>query len=213
MADSRVAPTRMNLLRARAQLGRVRLGAGLVRRKREALVAHLFRIARPAIDARRAIEAAVDDAYPVLHEALAVQGRDGLRTLGWPERRVQVEVRPALIWGESVADIRLTAPLRRTLDARGMAPASTGPAAAEVAHRFEALADLLLDAAPQEMRVARLAAAVAQTSRQLNVLEHRMEPALLGQVATIRRSLEEREREERLALRHLQRKREKAARG
>jgi H(+)-transporting ATP synthase subunit D len=197
----------MELLRARAQLGRVRTGATLVRRKREALVAHLFRLARPAIDARAAIEHAVTEAYPVLHEALAVQGHHGLRALGWPGRKVEVEVTPAQIWGEVVADIRVTAPLRRTLDARGMAPASTGPAAAEAAFRFEKLAELLLEAAPQEMRVARLAAAVAQTSRQLNVLERRVEPALVTQVATIRRALEEREREERLALKHLQRKR------
>lgn len=207
MADGRVATTRMELLRARAQLGRVRTGAALVRRKREALVAHLFRLARPAIDARAAIERAVTEAFPVLHEALAVQGHDGLRALGWPGRKVEVEVTPAQIWGEIVADIRVTSPLRRTLDARGMAPGSTGPAAAEAAQRFEQLAELLLEAAPQEMRVARLAAAVAQTSRQLNVLERRVEPALMAQVATIRRALEEREREERLALKHLQRKR------
>ena len=207
MADGRVATTRMELLRARAQLRRVRTGATLVRRKREALVAHLFKLARPAIDARAAIERAVNEAYPVLHEALAVHGHDGLRALGWPSRKVEVEVTPAQIWGEVVADIRVASPIRRTLDARGMAPASTGPAAAEAAHRFEQLAELLLEAAPQEMRVSRLAAAVAQTSRQLNVLERRVEPALLSQVAAIRRSLEEREREERLALKHLQRKR------
>ena len=41
----------MNLVRARRELDRVKRGIGLTRRKREALVAELFRLARPAVDA------------------------------------------------------------------------------------------------------------------------------------------------------------------
>ena len=55
MNTVRLVATRSTLLRARAQLGRVRRGADAVNRKRQALVSHLFRIARPAIDARTEI--------------------------------------------------------------------------------------------------------------------------------------------------------------
>jgi V/A-type H+/Na+-transporting ATPase subunit D len=208
MSDGRrrVAATRSSLLRARAQLAQVRKGAHIIRRKREALVAQLFSLARPAVDAREVIQASVNDAYAALGSALAVNGLDGLRALAQPVQPVSVELHPAHIWGVSVADITRAGTMRRTLDARGTAPGSTGPAAAEAATRFEKLADLLLDAASREMRVARLATAVAQTSQQLHVLEQRLETALRHEVVTIRRTLEEREREEHIALKHLQRR-------
>ena len=51
----RTSPTRMNLLRAARRLGQVTRGVGLLRRKREALVTELFKLARPAADARALI--------------------------------------------------------------------------------------------------------------------------------------------------------------
>jgi V/A-type H+-transporting ATPase subunit D len=66
---------------------------------------------------------------------------------------------------------------------------------------FEQLAELLLNAAPREMLLQRLGQARAQTSRQVNTLERRVAPALASRVAAIRRTLEEREREEHARLR------------
>ena len=145
----------------------------------------------PAISSREAIEQKAEDAYAALSGALAVHGRDGLRAIAWPERHITVEVRPAQIWGVAVADIALAEPLRRTLDARGTPPGSTGPSATAAAARFEALAELLIAAAPNELRVNRLADAVAQTSHQLHVLERDVEPKLQDRIARLARTLEE----------------------
>jgi V/A-type H+-transporting ATPase subunit D len=206
-AAGRMAPTRMNLLRASRRLDRVRRGVALLRRKREALVSELFKLARPAADARVRIDGETRRAYPALLRALAIRGRAALRQLGWPGRDVEVEMEPGSVWGIAVSRIVRRPPLARTLAARGTAPGSTGPAAAETAARFEALTDLLLEAAPQEMLLRRLGQALAQTSRQVNTLEQRLAPGLEGQMNDVRRALEEREREERLRLRHLLRRR------
>lgn len=205
--QARIAATRSNLLRARSQLYRVRKGADIVRKKRHALVSHLFRLARPAADSRTEIARQVSLAYPRLLEALAVNGRDGLRAIAGPPRHIEVDIQPAHVWGVQVADIEPIAPLRRTLDARGTPPGSTGPAAQSAADAFEALAELLVKAAPNELRVARLAEAVSLTSRQLQVLEERVQPDLVSRISAVRRTLEEREREEHLLLKHLQRRR------
>ena len=87
------APTRQNLLRSRRRLERVNKGVGLLRRKREALVAELFRIARPAADQRVSIADRAARAYPALLAALADQGAAGLRVIGWPSRELRVEIR------------------------------------------------------------------------------------------------------------------------
>jgi len=85
--------------------------------------------------------------------------------------------------------------------------ALTGPAAEETASRFETLIDLLLQAAPHELLMRRLGEALSQTSRQVNTLERRVSPGLEHQIATTRRTLDEREREEHLRLRHLLKRR------
>jgi V/A-type H+-transporting ATPase subunit D len=204
----RTSPTRLNLLRAARRLGRVTRGVGLLRRKREALVTELFKLARPAADARAQIAEAGTRAYPLLLAALAAHGRAGLRALAWPERALQVEVEGGSVWGITVSRIAVRPVLLRTLAARATTPGLTGPAAAAAATAFERLADLLLEAAPREMVIRRLGAALAQTSRQVNTLERRLAPALHGTVTAIRRALDEREREERLRL-----KRMKSSRG
>jgi V/A-type H+-transporting ATPase subunit D len=195
----------MNLLRAARRLDRVRKGVQLLRRKREALVTELFRLARPAADAREQIDARTRRAYPALLRALSVHGRTGLRVLGWPGREVTAELEAGSVWGIPIARLVGRTPLSRTVSARGTAPGSTGPAAVTAAAEFEALADLLLDAAPREMLLRRLGEALAQTSRQVNTLERRLVPGLEGQIGGVRRALEEREREEHLRLKRFAR--------
>jgi vacuolar-type H+-ATPase subunit D/Vma8 len=97
------------------------------------------------------------------------------------------------------------------LDARGIAPASAGPATSETAHRFEALTELLIDAAAAEQRIRRIGDAVAQQTRHLRTLEQRLTPELEGQIAVVQATLQEREREEYLRLKHLQQRSKRRA--
>jgi V/A-type H+/Na+-transporting ATPase subunit D len=206
VSAERLAPTRLNLIRAERRLERVRKGATLLRHKREALVTELFRLARPAADARRLIEDSSHRGYQLLLGALALHGRARLRALAWPGRDFEVEIKSDQVWGVPVASILSHPPLARTIGARGYAPGSTGPTAVGVAEAFEHLAELLLDAATREMLMRRLGEALSQTSRQVHTLERRVVPSLFGQMASVRRTLEEREREEHLRLKHLSRR-------
>ena len=202
----RLAPTRMNLLAARRELARVEKGIALTRRKREALVAELFKLARPAVDVRARIADAVNRATASLADALAEHGAANLAVMAWPTTEPVVELRPAQVWGLAVSEVVGRTPIVRTLDARCLAPGSSGPAVAATAARFEELADLLVDAAPREQRVRRLGEAVAETTRRLLTLEQRVAPGLAAQIDNVRRQLGEREREEHLRLRHVQAK-------
>jgi vacuolar-type H+-ATPase subunit D/Vma8 len=57
------------------------------------------------------------------------------------------------------------------------------------------------------MLIRRLGEALSQTSRQVNTLERRIAPELRSDMVGVRRVLDEREREERLRLKHLLRHR------
>ena len=207
MSAATVAATRLNLLRTQRRVQQLAKGTQLLRRKREALVTELFRLARPAADARARIAAAAQQAYPLLIEALAEHGMTGIRAIGWPARDYRVELAPGSVWGVVVSRLVSRPPVPRTLGARGTAPAATGIGTVRAAAAFEHLTELLLDAAPQEMLLRRVGQALAQTSRQVHTLERRISPQLERDVARVRRVLDEREREERLRLGGLLRRR------
>lgn len=201
------APTRWNLIRTTRRLERVERGAELLGRKRRALVGELFGLARPALEGRTRLAERARTAYPALLDALAVRGGAETRALGWPARGLEVELDLRETWGIRVARVSGADDVRRTPPRRGVGPAGTGPAPAIAADEFEDFVALLLEAATQETQIRRLARALARTTRQVNTLEQRVAPALERQAASIRRTLEEREREDHLRLRRLGRRR------
>jgi V/A-type H+-transporting ATPase subunit D len=207
MTARSVPPTRSGLVRASAQLGRVQKGRELLNRKREALITELFKSARPALNARQEVEKRAGEAYDALLHALAARGHSTLESDGWPGREITVELEHQQIWGISVPSVASHSPVVRALTGRDTAAASIGPAAAQTAIEFERLVELVLEALPKEQLVRRLGDALAKATRQVNTLQLRVEPALTAELSSLRRMLEERERDERSRLRHVLRRR------
>jgi len=199
VSEPRLPATRLGLLRTQRRLERLERGTSLLRRKREALVAELFSLARAARDTREEIDAQARAAWPAYLEALAAEGAGALSALAWPSRTLGVRVTARVVWGVPVADLESAGPIVRTLAARGVPPGQV-PAAVEAAEAFERLTDLLVRAAPREMLLRRLGDALAQTTRQVNRLERRVAPSLRQQAARVRSALDEREREEHVRL-------------
>lgn len=204
---TRVAPTRSELLRSRRLLARVDKGAALLRRKREALVRELFPLARPAVEARRAIADAAERAYRAELDAVAIHGAADVAATAWPPRELQLDLELDHVWGVTVPKIAAAPALQRSLAARGTAPAATGPALFQAANQFEELTEKLLDAASRELHLRALGAALARTSRQVQTLEQRVAPRLHSRITRVARALDEREREEHTRLRQLRKRR------
>ena len=209
MSTRSVPPTRSGLVRASAQLARVRKGRELLDRKREALITELFRSARPALDARKRVEERAAEAYRALIEALAAHGEAALRVYAWPRREVEIELAHQQVWGIMVPSVLSHTPIRRTLTARETAAPAVGLAAAQTTTEFERLVELVIEALPKEQRVRRLGEALQKTTRQVNTLQLRVEPSLTKELSALERMLEERERDERSRLRHVLRRRER----
>lgn len=199
----RTPPTRHELLRLGRRLERVRTASELLTRKRRALVNELFRVARPALEAREAIEWQAAVAFSALLHAEADRGQPLLRALSLPTRELQLELRATKAWGLPAAEIVAHDPVRRSAAERGMPAGSAGPAVGATAAEFELLTTLLLDSASREILIRRLASALAETSRRVNLLDRRIAPGLERERTRIRASLSEREREQQLWLRRL----------
>jgi V/A-type H+-transporting ATPase subunit D len=201
--STRLAATRSHLLGSRRRLERVGRGIALLTRKRRALAAELFRVAAPAIEDRARVGKSAASAYSALVAALAARGEDELKALGWPVRRLEVEITTRETWGVATGLVQRLTPVRRSYVARGHAPGLTGPAAGAATGEFETLIELLLDAASTELLLRRLAEELRRTSRQVNTLERRVAPELAAEVRRVRALLEEREREDHTRLKQL----------
>jgi len=193
---TRVPATRSSLMRCRRRLDQVQKGAALLKRKRESLVNELFARARTAVSSREAIDARARQAWQALLEALAANGAETLPPLGWPPRPLEVELSAVEIWGLRVATLVQRPSVVRSPASRGVLPGPGEAVTQAAALDFEALVEQLIDAAPQEHLMRRLGQALSRTTRLVNTLEQRVAVGLTAEVTAIRRTLEEREREE-----------------
>ena len=200
---TRTSATRAGALRYARRLDQVRRGAALLKRKRQSLVEELFRRARIAIDSREEIDAQALRAWRSLLHALSSSGSDGLTPFGWPTREIDVELAALELWGLHAIRLTRRPPLVRSVAARGVLPDAGSAASHDAAREFESLLELLIDAAPQEQAVRRLGDALSRTTRLVNTLEQRLVVRLAADLAEIRRTLAEREREEHLRIKHL----------
>jgi vacuolar-type H+-ATPase subunit D/Vma8 len=201
--ETRAPATRSSLLRYGRRLSQVQRGAALLKRKRQSLVEELFARARTAVTSREAIDAQAARAWRSVWLALSSSGSDGLTPLGWPTREADVQLRAVELWGIRAIELVSRPRLVRSLAARGVLPGPGEAASHEAAREFEALVERILDAAPQEQAMRRLGQALSRTTRLVNTLEQRIAVRLVEDLAAIRRTLAEREREEHLRIKRL----------
>lgn len=197
--------TRSSLMRLSRRLDQVEKGAALLEKRRDALVIQLFARVRPTIDARRMIERQAGLAYRALADALATSGRSDLAAFGWPSRELHIQLLdPAPAAGTAASDRYAPPPtLVRGTAARAMVPGQFDPAAEKAAQTFERLLEIVLATAPEDFAIRQLGRALARTVRQVNVLEQRVAVDLARARAHVRRTLDEREREEAVRLRRI----------
>ena len=150
------------------------------------------------------IEQQAGQAYRALADALATSGRGDLAAFGWPGRALHLQrVDPAPA-GSAVPDRFARPPtLVRGPAARAMVPGQFDAAAEQAAQAFERLLETLLATAPEDFAIRQLGRDLARTVRQVNVLEQRVAVDLTRARVHVRRTLDEREREEAIRLRRI----------
>lgn len=191
-----IARTRMNLLMLKRQTEAAERGLELLRNKREALVREFFSFVDRVVENRERMETSMHQALFSLTLALGMEGRAPVRSAGYAVRRnLPIEVTERNVWGVRFPDLRYP-PIARSLEARGYAPSGVSTYIDETARRFEIVLELILRTIAVEMRLKRLGAEIKRVTRRINALNEVMIPSLKRQGRQIRRTLEERERED-----------------
>ena len=205
-----VSATRSELLARRARIRLAAQGRDLLKERRTALVHEFNRLGASALASIDVLDRDAADAGRLLGLAVAAHGPEPVESAALAaQNEVKVNLRTRSVAGVPIVEID-TEPVARARTDRGYSLAATSARLDEVAERFEAVLDRLLELAVLELSVRRLADEIARTTRRMNALEHVVVPRLESERAHIDLVLEEREMEDRVRLRRM---RSRGARG
>jgi V/A-type H+/Na+-transporting ATPase subunit D len=187
-----ISPTRMNLLNRRTQLGLATRGIDLLEKKRDALVQEFFAKVHEALEARRQLYEAAQEAHRNLMLAKAFDGPDTVESLslGVPVR-FTAQAAVDNVWGTRVARLAIESSSQITLS-----PLSVGGRTIATQAAFRKLGHVLIQVANTEARLRRVAAEIKKTARRVNALQQGVVPGLRAQIRFIQQALDQQEQED-----------------
>ena len=191
-----VKPTRMELMKKKAQIKLAEQGRDLLREKMDALIQEFFKILTTVSNSREELEQVSRSADFALLIAQAVDDPLTLKSASFATRKaITVDISGKNIMGVPVPVIEKKRISKSTLE-RGYGIISTSSRIDETAERFEAEIDLLIELAETETAMRRLGAEIQMNRRRVNALEQILIPELKNQAKYIKNAIEERERED-----------------
>jgi V/A-type H+/Na+-transporting ATPase subunit D len=191
-----VKPTRMELMKKKAQIKLAEQGRDLLREKMDALIQEFFKILTTVSNSREELEQVSRTADFALLIAQAVDDPLTLKSASFATRKaITVDISGKNIMGVPVPVIEKKRISKSTLE-RGYGIISTSSRIDETAERFEAELDLLIELAETETAMRRLGAEIQMNRRRVNALEQILIPELKNQAKYIKNAIEERERED-----------------
>jgi len=191
-----VKPTRMELMKKKAQIRLAEQGRDLLREKMDALIQEFFKILSSVSDSREELEQVSRAADMALLIAEAVDDPVTLRSAAFATRRsITVGISGKNIMGVPVPVIEKKR-VSKTMLERGYGILTTSARIDETAERYELELDLLIKLAETETAMRRLGAEIQMNRRRVNALEQILIPELKSQAKYIKNAIEERERED-----------------
>jgi len=191
-----VKPTRMELMKKKAQIRLAEQGRDLLREKMDALIQEFFKILSTVSDSREELEQVSRAADLALTIAQAVDDPVTLKSASFATRRsITVDITGRNIMGVPVPVIEKKR-VSKTMLERGYGIITTSARIDETAERYEAELDLLIKLAETETAMRRLGTEIQMNRRRVNALEQILIPELRSQAKYIKNAIEERERED-----------------
>jgi V/A-type H+-transporting ATPase subunit D len=191
-----VNPTRMELMKKKAQIRLAEQGRDLLREKMDALIQEFFKMLSNVSRSRDELEKVSQSADLALLIAQAVDDPVTLKSASFATRRaITVDITGKNIMGVPVPVIEKKR-VSKSMFERGYGIIATSGRIDETAERFEAELDLLIELAETETAMRRLGAEIQMNRRRVNALEQILIPDLKIQAKYIKIAIEERERED-----------------
>jgi V/A-type H+-transporting ATPase subunit D len=191
-----VNPTRMELIKKRAQIRLAEQGRDLLREKMDALIREFFKIMNTVSRSREELEIVAESAQRSLLTAQAVDDPVTLKSASFATRRsIMLDISGKNIMGVPVPIIEKKRVSIGSLQ-RGYSILGVSGRIDETAEKFEAELDLIIGLAETETALRRLGEEIQMNRRRVNALEQVLIPELKRQAKYIKITIEERERED-----------------
>ena len=191
-----VNPTRMELIKKRAQIKLAEQGRDLLREKMDALIQEFFHIMVSVSRSREELEIASTSAQRSLYIARAVDDPVTLKSASFATKKaVTLDIRGKNIMGVPVPLVERKTVTKSVLE-RGYSLIGTSGRIDEVAEKYEAKLDLIIELAETETSLRRLGDEIQMNRRRVNALEQVLIPELKRQAKYIKIAIEEKERED-----------------
>ncbi|KQC04332.1 MAG: ATPase [Methanoculleus sp. SDB] len=191
-----VNPTRMELMKIRAQIRLAEQGKDLLQGKMDALMKELRPIARAVTESRNELDSISEDAQRSLLTAQAADDPVALTSASFAtKRQVNLAITGKNIMGVPVPVIQKLSVSRRICE-RGYSILGVSGRIDEVAEKYEREIDLIIGLAETETALRRIGGEIQMTRRRVNALEQVMIPELKQQAKYISITIDERERED-----------------
>lgn len=191
-----VNPTRMELMKIRAQIRLAEQGKDLLQGKMDALMKELRPIAMAVTDSREELDGISVDAQRSLLAAQAADDSVALTSASFAtKRQVNLHITGKNIMGVPVPVIEKRS-VARSICERGYSILGVSGRIDEVAEKYEREIDLIITLAETETALRRIGGEIQMTRRRVNALEQVMIPELKHQAKYISITIDERERED-----------------
>jgi V/A-type H+-transporting ATPase subunit D len=192
MPRENIAPTKSNLLKVKERLATAEEGYDLLEQKREILVMELMRKVEDVKMLEREMDAAIDEAYPVLKRMLITVGREKANRLAESVRySFDVHEKRFIVAGMNLPGLEVKAPEPELK----YSPENSFAECDETVIHFFKLLRVLTELAAVRTIAWRLAREVRKTQRRVNALEKMVIPTANATKIYIEAALEERERD------------------
>jgi V/A-type H+/Na+-transporting ATPase subunit D len=203
---AQINPTRINLINTRKSKVLARKGYDLLKRKREVLVIEFLKLLKESTNDRDYVQKKLQDAYNILAYASTYVGDFELDSIAnYVKEPSKVEIEQKNIMGVKIPEISRIVESSSIAD-KGYSLMSTSIAVDDVNESFNEVINSVVDLAKREQGLKRLVLEIEKVKRRVNALDYRLIPELEKRQKYISMRLEEIDRDNFSALKHVKKK-------
>ena len=203
-----INPTRINLITTRRRIAMAKKGHSVLKRKREVLVIEFLRLLKQSRQDRGQLNKLLENAYNSVTMASAYVGDFELESTAMhvPEaERISIGLKGVM--GVQIPDLIK----EETIGKVNYNLMSTSIAVDDINDSFTRALETVVDVAQRELGLKRLVLEIEKTKRRVNALEYRLIPEMQAGTKYISMRLDEIDRDNFSALKHVKKRLQKAS--
>jgi V/A-type H+/Na+-transporting ATPase subunit D len=202
-----IKPTRSELLNLKKKIKLAKNGHSLLKKKRDGLIMEFFEIMKEAKSLRQEMVESYKKAIDKLNIVRTIESELYIKALSFAiSKHPEIETQQKNIMGIKIPKIQSLEEIRKHFPERGYGIVTGSSMIDEAANHFENVVEKAIKVSEIEMSMKKILAEIEKTKRRVNALEFAVIPQLDKDKTFIAFRLEELERDNLSAMKHIKKK-------